>query len=301
MRNIAHKVETLRVAVAESVIRMHADTMTMLKEGRAPKGDPLPHARISAIMGAKKTSELIPYCHPLLIDCVTVEFEFSHDALRVLVEVTAVAKTGVEMEAMTGASLAALTIYDMLKPVDKDMEILTCRLLSKQGGKSSFPRRAAEGLRAAVLVASDSAAAGTRDDKSGRMLIERLSEAGFHVGDTIIVRDDEDAIAAQLQTLANDGVNLVLTTGGTGLGPRDVVVAATRKVVTREAPGIAEALRGYGQRRTPFAMMSQGIAGIAGRTLIVNLPGSPSSVEDAMHALFPALFHAFAMMDGGGH
>ena len=136
MRNIAHKIDTHRTATATAMVRMHPDTMQMLKEDRAPKGDPLPHARVAAIMAAKRTSDLIPYCHPLLIDCVTVEFELSPETIEILVTVTAVAKTGVEMEAMTGASLAALTIYDMLKPVDKDMEILGCKLLDKKGGKS---------------------------------------------------------------------------------------------------------------------------------------------------------------------
>src|SRR5690606_29805628 len=125
------------------------------------------------------------------------------------------------------------------------------------------PRKAEAGLRAAVLVASDSAAAGTRDDKSGTIIRDRLSEAGFSVTEVIVVRDDAKAIAELLQQQIAENINLVLTTGGTGLGPRDVIVEATRQVVTREAPGIAEALRSYGQKRTPFAMISQGIAGIA--------------------------------------
>ena len=301
MRNIAHKVDTLREATAESAIKMQPETMQLLREGRAPKGDPLPHARVAAIMGAKRTSDLIPYCHPLLIDCVTVDYEFDADTLRILVTVTAVAKTGVEMEAMTGASLAALTIYDMMKPVDKTMEILTCRLNSKKGGKSSYPAGAPEGLRAAVLVISDSTASGLRDDTSGKLICDRLKDWGMQECRLDIVPDDAEAIVQRLIGYANDNFQLVLTTGGTGLSPRDVTTEATRRVVDREAPGIAEALRSYGQRRTPYAMLSQGIAGLRGQTLIVNLPGSTGGVDDAMTALFPALFHAFAVMEGAGH
>jgi len=301
MRNIAHKIDTHRTATATATVRMHPDTMQMLKEDRAPKGDPLPHARVAAIMAAKRTSDLIPYCHPLLIDCVSVEFEFSQDAIEILVTVTAVAKTGVEMEAMTGASLAALTIYDMLKPVDKDMEILGCRLLDKKGGKSSFPSAAPEGLRVGILVISDSTAGGTRVDKSGQLIREKLEGYGVPAVQIVTLPDEQDEIGKALIELSEAGCDLVLTTGGTGLGPRDVTAAATRQVIDREAPGIAEAMRGYGQKRTPFAMLSQGVAGIRGKTIIINFPGSTAGVDDCMSAIFPAIFHVFPIIVGGGH
>jgi cyclic pyranopterin monophosphate synthase len=300
MRDIAHKIETKRTATAEAIVRMQAGTAQLLKEGKAPKGDPLPHARIAAIMAAKKTSDLIPYCHPLLIECVTVDFELSDDAIRILVTVTAVAKTGVEMEALTGASLAALTIYDMLKPVDKDMEISGCRLLAKKGGKSSFPSNAPAGLRASIVVISDSTAAGTRVDLSGQRIRERLSDYGLEASPTVILPDDAAAISSTLTELAKNH-DLILTTGGTGLGPRDVTAEATRAILDREAPGITEAMRSYGQRRTPFAMLSHGVAGVRGKSLIINLPGSVAGVEESMAAIFPAIFHAFPIMDGGGH
>lgn len=301
MRNIAHKVTTLRIAVAASTVKMSPETIMMLRENRAPKGDPLPLARVSAIIAAKKTSDLIPYCHPLLVDSVHVDFELTDTTVTSTVTVTAVAKTGVEMEALTAASLASLTIYDMLKPVDDDLEILSCRLLSKTGGKSGYPKGAPAGLRAAVLVASDRAAAGQRDDKSGQLIRERLLEQGIIDCAVHIVPDDQAAISNQLLALCDAGVRLIITTGGTGFSPKDVTVEATRAVVTSDAPGISEAIRKYGQDRTPYAMMSRGIAGTRGRTLIVNFPGSPSGVEDAATAIFPAVFHTFPMMDAEGH
>lgn len=301
MRNIAHKVTTLRIAVAQSTVKMNPETIRMLRENRAPKGDPLPLARVSAIIAAKKTSDLIPYCHPLLVDSVQVDFELTDDTVTSTVTVTAVAKTGVEMEALTAASLASLTIYDMLKPVDDDLEILTCRLLKKSGGKSGYPKGAPEGLRAAVLVASDRAAAGQRDDRSGQIIREKLVEQGMADCSMVIVPDDEAAIADQLRRLCDAGVRLIITTGGTGFSPRDVTVEATRAVITAEAPGISEAIRQYGQDRTPYAMMSRAVAGVRGNTLIINFPGSPSGVEDALIAVFPAVFHAFPMMDSAAH
>lgn len=279
---------------------MHQTTAQLLRDGKAPKGDPLPHARIAAIMGAKKTSDLIPYCHPLLIDAVSVDFDLGDNAIKITVTVTAVAKTGVEMEALTGASLAALTIYDMLKPVDKDMEIEGCRLLSKKGGKSCMPSGAPAGLRAAVVVISDSTAAGTRTDSSGKIIQERLTEMGVAEQELTILADDGVCISNKLEELAAH-FDLILTTGGTGLGPRDVTAQATRAVLDRETPGITEAMRSYGQRRTPYAMLSQGVAGVRGQCLIINLPGSPAGVEESMAAIFPAVFHAFPIMDGAGH
>lgn len=301
MRNIAHKVDTLRTAVAVSVVKMRPSTIQLLRDGKAPKGDPLPLAKVAAIIAAKKTSDLIPYCHPLLVDEVTVDFELAEETVTSTVTVTAVAKTGVEMEALTAASLASLTIYDMLKPVDDDLEILHCRLLKKTGGKSSFPKGAPEGLTAAVVVASDRAAAGKRDDRSGQIIQQRLSDWGVVDARIVIVPDDRETITTKLKELTDGGTRLILTTGGTGFGPRDVTVEATCDVIEREACGIAEAMRAYGQKRTPYSMMSRSVAGIRGRSLIINLPGAPAGVEDSMTAIFPAVFHAFGMMDGGAH
>lgn len=282
-------------------MKLSDDTITMLHENKIPKGDPLPLARVAAIMAAKNTSSLIPYCHPLLIDATTVDFEFKPGAIDVTVTVTAVAKTGVEMEALTAASIAALTLYDMLKPVDASLEILSCRLLKKTGGKSSYPTRAPEGLSAAVVVVSDSIASETRSDESGKIVAEILAEWQVNDINTFIVPDERDQITAVLRDLVQGGTGLVLTTGGTGLGPRDVTCEATEDIIDREAPGISEAMRAYGQKRTPYSMLSHGVSGIAGQTLIVNLPGSPSGVRDCMAAIFPAIFHVFPILDGKGH
>lgn len=311
MRSIANKIETLRTAQAEARVRMRPETLQRLQSGDLPKGDPRPLAKAAAIMAAKKTSDLIPYCHPILIDHVSVEFELLEDSVVIKTQVTAVAKTGVEMEALTAASIAALTIYDMLKPIDKDLEILNCRLLDKKGGKSSFPAFVPKGFRAAVIVTSDgvyssgrasaSTAAGTREDKSGKIIREALLSYGIQEVAYCILPDDVEQIQNQIAKLCHNKCPLILTTGGTGLGPRDVTVEATRKIIEREVPGISEAMRGFGQRRTPYAMLSRGLAGIRDRSLIINLPGSSKGVEESMAAIFPYVFHLFPITEGEGH
>ena len=151
MRDVSFKVTTRRSAIAGAELRMAPSTLAMIREGRVPKGDALTVAKVAAVMAAKKTTDWIPYCHPIPIEFVDVRFEFSEGQVAVNVEVVSIAKTGVEMEALTAAAAAALNLYDMLKMVDEDMEILSVRLLEKRGGKSDF--RSAKQWAGAVLVA----------------------------------------------------------------------------------------------------------------------------------------------------
>lgn len=300
MRPVTQKIETLRRAVAESRVQARSETLKRLLANDLPKKDVLPIARAAGVMAAKKTPELLPYCHPIAIDWVEIELDVQENFVLVRATVEAVAKTGVEMEALTAASVAALTIYDMLKPVDTELEILSTKLLSKEGGKSSFKEKIPANFKAAVIVISDSTSKGVRQDKSGRLILERLSSLGI-LADYSVLPDDKEIIKNCLLDHCSMGMNLVLTTGGTGLGPRDVTVEAVEEVIEREIPGIMEAARNFGQRRTPYAMLSRGLAGQHGKTLIVTLPGSSRGVEESLDAVFPAILHAFKMMRGLGH
>ena len=141
MRDISEKQSTLRTATAKAVVRMKADTLKLLEQGKLPKGDPRPVAKVAAIQAAKNTSQIIPFCHPLPIDFVDCRFTTIGNTIEIVTEVKANYKTGVEMEALTAASVAALTIYDMLKPVDTTLEIENVRLLTKTGGKSDLKRK----------------------------------------------------------------------------------------------------------------------------------------------------------------
>lgn len=151
---------------------------------------------------------------------------------------------------------------------------------------------------AAVLTLSDQGAAGHREDTSGPAIRERLTELGIAICDHAIQSDDPDAIVARLQEWVAQGLDLIVTTGGTGFGPRDNTPEATRRVIERNAPGLAELMRAEGLSKTPMAALSRGICGIAGRTLIVNLPGSERAVRENMDALAPVLPHALQLIAG---
>ncbi|MBI5473476.1 MAG: bifunctional molybdenum cofactor biosynthesis protein MoaC/MoaB [Ignavibacteriae bacterium] len=302
MRDVSSKPNTLRTAKACAELICSPATIEAIKSGNVPKADPLGVARVAAIQAAKNTSLLIPYCHQVPLDFVNVDCELQSDSIRVTTEVKAVWKTGVEMEAVTAASAAALTLYDMLKIIDDSMEIRSVKLLNKKGGKSDYVAPEMQLVRAAVLVLSDSAAAGTRTDKSGKAIVERLESFGLTAIEYKILSDDQHELRQELLRLADTAnVDLVFTTGGTGLSRRDTTPEATESILDRTLPGVSERLRSFGQERNRRAMLSRATAGVRGRTLIVNLPGSVNAVNESLDVLLPWLFHSFAMMKGGGH
>ncbi|PWW22799.1 molybdopterin adenylyltransferase [Geodermatophilus normandii] len=158
-----------------------------------------------------------------------------------------------------------------------------------------------EGARAVVVTASNRASAGVYEDRSGQALAAGLRELGFAVEGPHVRPDDVDALVAVLREAVASGADVVLTTGGTGLSPTDVTPEATRAVVEREAPGLAEAVRRFGAPAVPTAVLSRGIAGTAGRTLVVNLPGSTGGVRDGLAVLGPLLPHVVSQLRGGDH
>lgn len=302
MFDVGAKPDSYRTARAKAVVNINANTAVLIGQGKSPKGDIVEAAKIAATSGAKKTSDLIPYCHPIPLDHIGVQVSVKSQAIEVEVEVKSIWKTGVEMEALSGACIGALTVYDMLKPIDDSLFISSVKLVQKSGGIGEFAIKEGNKIRAGVIVVSDSVAAGKRADKSGKFIVKTLKDRRIDVVKYKIVPDDSSVIEDLLVKYSDDlHLNLILTTGGTGLGMRDVTPEATRKVIEKEITGIAEGSRAFGQRRTPLSMLSRGVAGVRGRSLIINVPGSLKAVSESLEFLFPGLEHAFKMMEGHGH
>jgi len=301
MRDVSSKSNTMRTAKAVASLKVQSSTIEAIQSGNVPKADPLGVAKVAGVQAAKNTSLLIPFCHHVPLDFVGVEITLDSNSIVINTEVKAIWKTGVEMEALVAASAAALTLYDMLKIIDENMEIVSLKLLEKKGGKSSI-KETGEGLTAAVLVLSDSVSRGIKEDTSSKYLVEKLKSFKLQVSCFKVLPDDREMIEKELRSLVdNQRVDLIVTTGGTGVSPRDVTPEATMAVIERRLEGVEEMLRGFGQDRLPTAMLSRGVVGIRGKTLIINLPGSRSGVEDGINALFPAILHTFRMMREEGH
>ncbi|MEO6671025.1 MAG: bifunctional molybdenum cofactor biosynthesis protein MoaC/MoaB [Ferruginibacter sp.] len=302
MVNITHKQHSLRKAVATAIVNVSLPaTIAAIIDKTVPKGDVFEFARAAGLLAIKKTSDVIPDCHPLPVEYAAITYEMNDMQVQIRVEVQTIYKTGVEVEAMHGAAITALTMYDMLKPIDKNVEISTIRLISKEGGKTDYAGNQNKQLRIAVIVCSDSISAGKTQDLSGKLIKEKISNFELDVENFEIIPDDIEQIQSKLKQLARDEFDLVLLTGGTGLSARDVTPEALKPLIEREVPGISELMRSYGQQRMPYAMLSRSVSGFINKSLVIAMPGSPKAAEETMDALFPHVLHVFKVALGERH
>lgn len=299
MVNITHKSTTLRKAIAQAIVKVSSqETIKAVVEKKVPKGDVLEMAKVAGLFAAKRTADMIPDCHPLPIEFTAVTYEIKDLEIYVFVEIHTIYKTGVEVEAMHAASVVALTMYDMLKPIDKNISIEQIKLVQKKGGKSDFSKESIQGLQAAVIVCSDSVSVGQKEDKAGKVVVQKLESLQVSIEEYSIIPDQIEGIQSKLKALLAADVDLVIFTGGTGLSPHDVTPEAIRPLIEREIPGIEEAIRSYGQQRLPTAMLSRSVAGLIGNTLVLAVPGSAKGAEESMDAIFPAVLHVFKVLEG---
>jgi len=276
-------------------------TIEAIEQRRVPKGDVFEFSRAAGLLAVKKTSDVIPDCHPLPVEFAAISHAIDGLNIIITVEVHTIYKTGVEVEAMHGASVTALTMYDMLKPLDKGIEISAIKLENKKGGKTDFKDQATNDLKCAVIVCSDSVSKGTKEDSAGKAVTAKLQKLKLTVSFHDIIPDDFSTIQARAKQLSDENYNLLLFIGGTGLSPRDITPDAIRPLLGREIPGVMEAARNYGQQRIPYAMLSRGVAGFIKNTLVLTLPGSTRGAGETIDSLFPYILHVFRVAKGMRH
>jgi cyclic pyranopterin phosphate synthase len=302
MVDITHKANSLRTAIAEATVTVSKqETIDAINNKTVPKGDVLEMAKTAGLFGVKRTSDVIPDCHPLPIEFTGVEYEIEGLNIKILITVKTIYKTGVEVEAMHGASVIALTMYDMLKPIDKGIEINNVRLVKKRGGKSDFKDKFRKDLKAAVIVCSDSISEGKKEDKAGLVISEKLKSYDVEVADYLIIPDEIDLVREKTEQFSAQGYDLVIFTGGTGLSPRDTSPEALIPILDKRIPGMEEAIRRYGQDRTPYSMLSRSVVGTKNETVVMALPGSTNGAKESMDAIFPAALHVFRIFKGAQH
>lgn len=302
MVDITHKTNTLRIATAQAIVKVSKqETIAAIKNDTVPKGNVFAMSKAAGLLGIKKTPDLLPDCHPIPIEFTGIEYEINGLEITIQCTIKTIYKTGVEVEAMHGASIVALNMYDMLKPIDKGVEIHHIKLLNKKGGKSDFKDHSKRTYSAVVIVCSDTISAGQKEDKAGKAIINKLEKCNVEVSDYIVIPDEKELIQEKAKHYENEGVDLIIFTGGTGLSDRDITPEALNEIIERKIPGIEEAIRNYGQDRTPYAMLSRSVAGTINNTLVLALPGSTNGAKESMDAIFPSILHVFGILKGARH
>lgn len=319
MANVTEKISTNRRAIARGWIKMSPATAKIIAEKKLPKGDALVMAEVAGILGVKKTIEILPLCHPLPIESVRVTCEPQSDGVEVNCEVITTYKTGVEMEALMGVNAALLCIYDLTKPVDSVLTIQDVHLVMKEGGKSGLyqnPRytqntslkenscsvkKSLNGLKTAVLTISDRCSRNEAQDSSGPLLKKLLEDQEASVLWVDLVPDEISKIQDAITRFKEYSADLILTTGGTGLSPRDITPEAIQPMLTRKIEGFGELFRSAGALKTPMSYLSRSFSGLIGETLVVALPGSPKACRDGVEILSYLIPHAVNIAKGWAH
>lgn len=309
MKDISHRQSTLQTAQAMAIVFCKAETVAHVAEQQLQGGMLFDMARAAGFLAAKLSPQFLPQTLVPNLEGVDLSFGFLHElkdeeqlpglegssGIFIQSTVRSIGRINIEMEALSAASIAALHIYESLKAKDQALEIGKISLI-KQKEKH---KKNEDTLTCAILVCGSDIASGQRADKTGQWIKERLTAENTNIVAYELVSDNKTEIQNQvLQWVAQD-IDFIFTTGGTGLGPKDLTVSAITEILERHADGITSAMRHFGEARTPMTMMGLLAAGIIKDSLVLTLPGSSNGARESLDALLPTLFHTRKILKGG--
>lgn len=294
MFNITSQSQKLHKAIAASIVRLSAlETLDDIVQNGLSLQTFFEGARLAGLQAAKNTSAFVPHCHPVPVTDAAIHFESKGFDIIIEAEVHALARTAVDLQVMHAATVAALHLYALLHPFDTGIEIGTTRVVSATENDPAvqWPRNP---VRAAVVVCSNAVAVGVKEDKAGRTILTKLKDLSISCDAYAVITDDVDTIQLKAKSFAGQGFQLLIFCGGTGLLQSDQTPDVIAPLLHRPMPAIMEAARAYGQERTPFALLSRGVAGFISDTLVLTLPGSSRGAAETMEALFPGVLALFS-------
>lgn len=281
MVNITHKRSSLRTAIAQATVKVsHPETIRAIEQDLVPKGNVFEMAKTAGLFAVKRTSDMIPDCHPLPVEFTKVHYEIEGLCIHIQIEVHTIYRTGVEVEAMHGASVIALTMYDMLKPIDKGIEIQNIKLIRKKGGKSDFKNKVTASEPITFIQCSDDTYQHLETDQLTAVMTTILSKNDLHLQPTIYLPENGELIKEHIK--AQQDCPLILITGKT-----EQINHILTPLFDQKIPGIGEVIRQYQNERNPGAFFSDCIGGILNHSLVITLPASSTDLSAALHALFP--------------
>lgn len=292
MSNESDKDEILYKSTSQSIIRVYPETLQCVKNNKSFEINLIESAKISAILAAKKSWEIIPYSHQKTIDHVRVEISIRRELIEIIVEVKGLSKSSLAIESLTAVSAAAITIYDKLRTLGDSISIESIRLLRESDIFLDSKEKMSKKLKAAFLVIDNSEFLQEKAEQIIKFTVDKLQNNNYEVIESNLIKTEHSLIESNLKRLCDKiKVDLVITCGGIEIKSENIVSDVTEKILDKKIEGIPELLRAYGVKRIPSTILYRGIAGIRGKSLIINLSGNIKEISESLEMLFPYLLH----------
>lgn len=278
-------------AQAEAKVYFNNGNEKIILHNGNPKTDVITAAKIAGIQAAKRTSDFIPLHHSNTLNWVEVEITAEEKYLKILSTVKAISRSSLEMEALTAASVAALTIVDLSKDSDPGVTIQDLKLVHRTSEKKIISVKTS--LKVGIIVISDRVIAGLAEDEAGRILKEGFKDAGYKMDNYAVISNDSDKLVEKIQDWLEQDIELVVTTGGNGIGPRDITLVSLEPFFDYRLDGVEQTLHSIAQVHNKGFYVDRLAAGKIGKTIVICLPMDPHLAEDALNVFLPNIHQAF--------